>query len=149
MRLGRIQNGSVVEIDPTKMVPVGQYQITFKALVEDWTAQQRATQDIYEITPEATPSGKQPVAPTGLTGTGPFTEKWSFQDIPPPPGPTPEQVRYTTLQADTNRQDLVSRLQTSTPAQIQSYLDANVTNVAGAKAVLYRILLVLAALSIR
>lgn len=39
------------------------------------------------------------------------------------PTPTPEQVRAATIRADASRQDMLTRLQNATLAQIDSYVD--------------------------
>jgi len=52
--------------------------------------------------------------------------------------------RQATLNADATRADLLTRLRTATPAQINSYVDANVTNIADARTMFKRILLALA-----
>lgn len=60
------------------------------------------------------------------------------------PPPTPEQVRVTTFQNDANRADMITRLRTATPAQIDSWVDANVTTLAQGREVFKKILKVLA-----
>lgn len=72
----------------------------------------------------------------GATFTPPST--------PPPPPPTPDQLRAATFVAQTDRQDLVSRLQSATPVQIDTWLTNNVTTLAQARAVLGAIIKVLA-----
>lgn len=52
-------------------------------------------------------------------------------------------ARKASFDADATRADLMNRLATATPAQINSYVDANVTNIAEARALFKRILLVL------
>lgn len=52
--------------------------------------------------------------------------------------------RQATLDADATRADLLTRLRTATPAQINTYVDANVTNIADARTMFKRILLALA-----
>lgn len=51
--------------------------------------------------------------------------------------------RKATFDADATRADLLTRLRTATPAQINSYVDANVANLAEARTLFKRILLVL------
>ncbi len=57
----------------------------------------------------------------------------------------PAVVRAQTFTALADRADLIARLQTATPAQIDSWLTANVTNLVQARAVLAAIIKVLAA----
>lgn len=67
--------------------------------------------------------------------------------VPPPsnpdPPPTPEQVRAALFQVLPERQDLVQRLQTATPAQIDNWLSLNVTTLAQARTVLGALIKVL------
>ena len=51
-------------------------------------------------------------------------------------GITQEQLRAATFAALPERQDIVQRLKDATPAQIDSWLTANVTNLAQARTVL-------------
>ena len=53
--------------------------------------------------------------------------------------------RKQAFDADVTRTDLLARLRTASPQQINQYVDANVTNLVEATALLKRILLVLAA----
>ncbi len=57
----------------------------------------------------------------------------------------PAVVRAQTFTALPDRADLIARLQTATPAQIDSWLTANVTNLAQARGVLAAIIKVMAA----
>jgi hypothetical protein len=59
------------------------------------------------------------------------------------PAPTAAQLREQTFVADTDRQDIISRLQTATPDQIKAYVQSNVTDLASAKTLLARTLLAL------
>lgn len=63
--------------------------------------------------------------------------------IPDPP-PTPEQLRKTSMMADADYIDLLQRAATATPTQIDSWLSANVTNLAQARAVLGALIKVIA-----
>jgi len=86
-------------------------------------------------------------------GQGPFISAWHRGDVTQP---TMTEVRAVDTDAidaasregqfDSNaeRTDLLNRLRTATPAQINSYVDANVTNIAEARALFKKILLVLA-----
>lgn len=60
------------------------------------------------------------------------------------PAITPEEQRVTDFEALPERRDLIDRLKTATPAQIDTWLTANVTTLAQARAVLGQILKVLA-----
>ena len=55
-----------------------------------------------------------------------------------------EEQRTTAFKADAIRQDMITRLTSATPAQISTFVDNNVTDLAGARTMLKRILLVLA-----
>jgi hypothetical protein len=61
-----------------------------------------------------------------------------------PPSATAEAERIAAIQADAMTIDLVTRLRQATPAQISGYVDANVVDLASARALFKRILLVLA-----
>lgn len=68
---------------------------------------------------------------------------------PPPPLPVDPTVaaeanRAASFRADAGRVDLLSRLKTATPAQIDTWVDNNVTTLAGAKTVFKAILKVIA-----
>jgi hypothetical protein len=52
-------------------------------------------------------------------------------------------ARKATFDADATRADLIAKLTSSTPAQISTYVDNNVTNLAEARAMFKKILLVL------
>jgi len=54
-----------------------------------------------------------------------------------------EEARKAALRADAMRQQLIAQLEVATPAQISNYVDANVTNLAEARALFKRILLVM------
>ena len=57
---------------------------------------------------------------------------------------SPEFIRETAFKAETDRTDLIERLKTATPAQISTWVDNNVTNIAQARAVFKAILKVIA-----
>lgn len=67
---------------------------------------------------------------------------------PPDPVPTPAEVaaeaRAVSFVADATRADLLVRLQTATPAQIDAWLLANVTTLVQARVVLGSIIKILA-----
>src|SRR5690349_7011657 len=50
-----------------------------------------------------------------------------------PPAPTAEEMRAETFRSDPARVDLLARLKSATPAQIEGYIDANVTTLAQAR----------------
>lgn len=64
-------------------------------------------------------------------------------DVIDPPPPSAEDVRQTSFKAEPDAIDLVTRLQSATPAQINSWIDANVSNIAQARAVLKALVKVL------
>jgi hypothetical protein len=69
--------------------------------------------------------------------TNPVTEpNWQAQDN--------EVARQGTFASDADRIDMLNRLKTATAAQIRTYVDNNVTNVAGAREMLKRILILIA-----
>lgn len=55
-----------------------------------------------------------------------------------------ETDRMIGLRADAELQDMLARLAVATPAQINTYVDNNVTNIATARTLFKRILLILA-----
>lgn len=68
-------------------------------------------------------------------------------NAPDPYVEPPEQVaartRRAAFDADATRTDLLDKLRNSTPAQISTYVDTNVTNLADARALFKKILLVM------
>jgi hypothetical protein len=62
----------------------------------------------------------------------------------PPHVPSTEEVRAVTFKADGSRQDMLARLKTATPAQIDAYIDANVTTLAQARTFLKALTKILA-----
>lgn len=63
-----------------------------------------------------------------------------------PPEETARRQRKAAFDADATRADLLSRLALASPAQISSYVDANMTNLAEARALVKKMLLVMAAI---
>jgi hypothetical protein len=55
-----------------------------------------------------------------------------------------ERQRAATFNGDADRIDMLNRLKTATPAQIDAYIDANVTNLAQARTFLKKLTKVLA-----
>lgn len=55
-----------------------------------------------------------------------------------------EEQRIADLKADTLRQDMIDRLTSASPQQISDYVDNNVTDLASARTMFKRILLILA-----
>lgn len=67
-----------------------------------------------------------------------------FNPSPPrDPAEIAEEARRATLRADAVTIDMLTRLSTATPTQIITFVDNNVTDLAGARAMFKRILLVL------
>lgn len=58
--------------------------------------------------------------------------------------PTEDDLREASFKDEPDRIDLVNRLRTATPAQINNWIDANVTSLAAARAVLKALVKVLA-----
>lgn len=80
---------------------------------------------------------------------GGVMRRWLEQgNTPAPFTPDPVKVaaeaRKSVLNADATRADLLAKLRTMTPAQISTYVDNNTANLVEIRAVLKRILLVLA-----
>lgn len=55
-----------------------------------------------------------------------------------------EIARLAAIRADATRQDLINRLNSATPVQINTYVDNNMNNLAEARALVKKILLVIA-----
>ena len=60
------------------------------------------------------------------------------------PSPTPQQIRITSFLNDLDRQVLMGKLTNATPDQIKTYVTANVTDLASARLMLTKIILILA-----
>lgn len=56
------------------------------------------------------------------------------------PPPSSEDLRAETFRSDVGRSDLMTRIRTATPAQIDAFIDNNVTNIAQARAIFKAIL---------
>jgi hypothetical protein len=54
-------------------------------------------------------------------------------------------IRFNVFRADTDRQDLVNNIAKKTPAQIKTYVQNNVTDLASAKILMAKILLLVGA----
>ncbi len=92
------------------------------------------------------PLGVQ-VIQSDTAGAG-WTWNGSQFTAPPPnptPPPTPGEERIELFASLPERQDIIQRLKTATPAQIDAWLLANVTNLTQARTVLGMIIKVLAA----
>lgn len=61
-----------------------------------------------------------------------------------PAAPTLAEQRSASFKADTGRADLLDRLRAATPAQIDAYVDGNVTDLASARAMFKRVLKLIA-----
>jgi len=64
--------------------------------------------------------------------------------VAPPPPDTSARDRVAAFKADASYQALLNQLKSATPAQVQSYITSNVTDLASARAMLIKIALVLA-----
>lgn len=62
----------------------------------------------------------------------------------PPPPPSASQIRYQAFQSDSNRQAILAAISTATPAQVATYVNNQVTDLASAKAMLVKVVLLLA-----
>lgn len=67
--------------------------------------------------------------------------------IAPDPVQIANQQRQTAFQADNNRQAMITALTSATPAQLQTYINNNVTDLPSARLMLYRLALVVATLA--
>ena len=78
----------------------------------------------------------------------PFIDRWTAAAPLPPPPPTPEelaeQARQQAIKDDALRIQLVTRLTTATNLEISNYVDVQVTDLASARTMFKRILLILA-----
>lgn len=85
-----------------------------------------------------TPPSNTVVVPTEDASIGWDWDGLTFVAPPanPEPPPTPEQLRAATFASLPDRQDIITRLRTATPAQIDAWLTANVTTLAQARTVL-------------
>lgn len=63
---------------------------------------------------------------------------------PPAPAPTAEAARRGTISTDSGRAQLAQRLRTATPQQIRDHVNASVTDLPSAKAMLANILILIA-----
>lgn len=59
-----------------------------------------------------------------------------------------ERTRFANLRGDALAQDLLAQLRTATPMQISNYVDSNVTDLASARTLLKKIILVLSLIAI-
>jgi hypothetical protein len=60
------------------------------------------------------------------------------------PLPTPEEQRASTFRSDAARIDMLDKLRNATPAQIDTWVENQVTNLASAKVVLAMLIKILA-----
>lgn len=67
--------------------------------------------------------------------------------IVPDPVAVAAAQRIAAFQADTNRQAMLAALTSATPAQVQTYINNNFTDLPSAKVMLYKIALILATLA--
>jgi hypothetical protein len=108
---------------------------------------------VVELSDPATwpvPAGHQ-IVPSDAASPG---DTWNGTTFVKPPAPTGDPVlvaafaaeaaRAETFRADSGRVDLLQRLRTATPAQIDTWVDTNVTSIATARTVLKAIIKVIA-----
>lgn len=99
-----------------------------------WSEADRAAYGVFLVAPFAVPDGKIAVgSPTYSRVGGVVVETYAVSDPPPP---TAEEVRVQTFKDDVDVADLISRLETASLAQIDSWLQSNVNNLAQARTVL-------------
>ncbi len=87
------------------------------------------------------PALNQPSDVDGYVG-----RKWKEAGSPIPqayvaPDPTADQIRAAAWLADADRQNLITQIANATPAQVKAYVNTNVTDLASAKVLLTKIIL--------
>jgi hypothetical protein len=104
---------------------------------------------LYRIIPFLIPEGKRIVAGARPSYTIDQQAQKAFESYPveDTPPPTAEELQEIAIKNDADRLDLVSRLTNASPEQIKNYVETDVTNLASAKQLLGRILLLLARLA--
>lgn len=122
---------------------------TYAALVDanHLVKQRIVLADVGSYTPSP---GLTLVIETAQTGASSVGYTWNGTTFTTPlsnpdPTPTPDQLRQQSFVAQSDRADLVTRLQSATPAQIDNWLTNNVTNLTQARAVLGAIIKVFCA----
>lgn len=60
------------------------------------------------------------------------------------PPPTAKKIRADAFKADIDRKALINAIKNATPAQIKTYINNNVTDLASARTMLYRLTLLVA-----
>jgi hypothetical protein len=109
---------------------------------------ERHEYDIYLETPKPDEPGKVAieVAPVRNTRSGFWEQRWELRDAPPDPPPTEAEVRNDAIRTDPDNVAMIERLRSATPDQIRAYVNTNVTDMASAKAMMARILVLLSRL---
>lgn len=75
-------------------------------------------------------------------------QKWlAAGNTPDPFVPSVAEQRDDSFKTDADRIDLINRLTSATPVQIKNYVDTNVTNLAAAKVLLTKMLLIMATIA--
>lgn len=87
------------------------------------------------------PTLNQPADIDGVAG-----RTWREDGSPTPdpyvvPPPTADEIRHQQYDADTDRQDIVSRIKDATPQQVKNWINANATDFATMKTMLVRLTL--------
>lgn len=124
-------------LDGTRRAPLA------TILHDSWSAQERAAFGVFLATPFVVPQGKiKSGEPRFVREAGEVKQVF---DVADPPPPSAEEVRQGVFAALPDRADLMTRLQTATPQQIDNWIDGNVTNIATARAVLKAIIKVMVA----
>jgi hypothetical protein len=94
-----------------------------------------------------------PQTGTPLDPQSAVAAQWILDGSPVPnayvaPAPSADDIRIAAWLADVDRQNLVQQIANATPAQVKTYVNNNVTDLASAKVLLMKLIL-LVALTIR
>lgn len=114
------------QLSPEKIRELIKTGLWTKADLDEW--------GLAAATPFVAPAGKV------ITGVPRYTEStpWWIEeyDVVDPPPPTAEEIRLAAFGAEADVIDLKNRMDTSTAAQVNTWVDANVTTLAQARSVL-------------
>jgi hypothetical protein len=134
--------------------PVGDadpdHGVQFPSVIEQtFTDQQLAEYNLFHIVPFVEPDGQHSVGGatySRIPGEQKVQETYAVEVDPPPPL---HEQRAKDFALDPNIADLLDKLKNATPAQIDTWLTANVTNLAQARTVLGYVIKVLVVLTKR